>query len=410
MRAEVLAVGTELLLGQIANTNAQKISRRLAEIGVDVHHHQAVGDNVDRIADAVRLALSRSDVVILTGGLGPTDDDVTREGVAAALGLELVRVPEIESHLREKFERLGREMPESNLRQCDVPDGAQYILPDRGTAPGLVVEQDGRRLYAVPGVPAEMLEMLEEVIVPELAEAAGGKTILSRTIRVVGVPEARVGELLGDLFRGVVNPSIAYLASEGEVRIRLTAKAATQADAVRLIVPVEAEVRRRLGEAVFAVDEENLEALVGRLLAERNLTVACAESLTGGELSARITSVPGASDYFAGSVVAYTEQAKRDLLGVSDAVLAEALVSEACAREMARGVRKALGAHIGLGLTGAAGPEEHGGKPPGTVCVALSADDREESREFRAPGDRAQARRWAAQAALDLLRRYLLRG
>jgi nicotinamide-nucleotide amidase len=409
VRAEIVGIGTEILLGQIANSNAQWISQRLAAIGIDVLHHQVVGDNIDRIAGAFRSALDRADVVIATGGLGPTGDDITREGVAEALGLRIERRPEIEEFLRQKFRRLGREMSESNLVQADVPEGARYILPGRGTAPGLALEADGRRLYAVPGVPAEMREMMEGTILPEIREAAGPATLVSRVLRVTGIPEARVGELLDDLFREAENPTLAYLASAGEVRLRLSAKAETREDAEALIEPLEKEVRARLGDAVFGSDEEELESVVGRLLAERKLWLACAESLTGGGLAARITSVSNASGYFAGGAVAYAPDAKKAVLGVSSETIAEhGTVSERCALEMARGARRVFGANIGISTTGVAGPDELEGKPPGTVWVALAADDADEARTFRAPGDREQVRRWAEQAALDLLRRYLL--
>ena len=409
MRAEVVGVGTEILLGQIANTNAQHISGRLAEIGIDVLHHQVVGDNVPRIAEALGLALSRADVVILTGGLGPTGDDVTREAIAEALGLRLERQRDIEMFLQEKFERLGREMPESNLVQADVPDGARYILPERGTAPGLVVASEGKWLYAIPGVPAEMKEMLEGVIVPELRERAGPAGIVSRVLKVAGLAEARVGELLDDLFRSETNPTVAFLASAGEVRVRLTAKAATEEEARSLIAPVEEEVRRRLGIAVFGTDHDELEAVVGELLLERGLSLACAESLTGGSLGARIVDVPDASRYFRGGVVAYSEESKRDVLGVSEGTLrGPGMVSEACAREMAQGVRKVLGADVGVSTTGVAGPAELEGHPPGEVWIAVATPDAEEARHLRAPGDRDQIRRWAEQASLDLVRRTLL--
>jgi len=409
MRAEVIGVGTEILLGQICNDNAQWISERLAEVGVDVHHHQAVGDNEARIADAFGLALSRADVVIATGGLGPTQDDITREGLARALGVSLVRRPEIEAYLRTKFQSLGRGMPASNLRQAEVPEGARYILPDRGTAPGLIwVTSDGRRVFAVPGVPAEMKEMLTGSILPELAGLAGSSTIVSRTIRVTGLPESRAAEMLDDVFRSSANPTVAYLASSGEVRVRLTAKASTRAEADALIAPVAEEVAARLGRHVFTTVDEGLEQVVARLLEARSASVACAESLTGGGLAMRLSLAPGASAYFKGSAVCYTAESKRDVLGVSEKTLnGPGVVSEECAREMAQGARRIFHADVGVGLTGAAGPEPHGGAPPGTVCVAFATDDREESRKFRAPGDRDQVRRWAEQGALDLLRRYL---
>jgi nicotinamide-nucleotide amidase len=411
MRAEIIGVGTEILLGQITNSNAQWISERLAEIGVDVLHHQVVGDNEDRIADAFRLALSRADVVIATGGLGPTQDDITREGLSAALGVELERDPALEEFLREKFRRLGRDMPESNLRQCDVPAGARTILPERGTAPGLIFETGaGQRVFVVPGVPAEMREMMESAILPELTKLAGPAAIVSRVIKETGMAEAKVAETLDDLFRGSTNPTVAYLASSGEVKVRLTAKAPTRSEAEALIAPVAEEVSRRLGNVVFATSDEDLAAVVGRHLLERGMTVATAESITAGSIAARLSTPPGASDFFWGGAVTYTAEAKHAVLGVStETIEGPGVVSEECAREMATGARRLFGVDIALAVTGAAGPEPHGGKPPGTVCVAVAGEGGEESRMFRAPGDRDQVRRWAEQAALDLTRRFIQR-
>jgi nicotinamide-nucleotide amidase len=411
VRAELIGIGTEILLGQIANTNARWMSERLAEIGVDVVRHQVVGDNVERIAEAVRLALSRADAVLATGGLGPTGDDVTRQGLAEALALPMERRPEIEEFLREKFRRLGREMPESNLVQADVPKGCRYILPERGTAPGLVGEVDGKRVYAVPGVPAEMEEMVRGTVLPELGALAGERTVVSRVLRVAGMAEARVAELLDDLFRTSTNPTIAFLASAGEVRVRLTAAAPTRAEALRAIGPVEQEVRARLGDAVFGSDRESLEEAVGRLLGERGLRVACAESLTGGSLGARLTSHAQASTYFVGSAVCYSREAKRDVLDVPEEILdGPGTVSEDCALAMAQGARRIYAADVGVSTTGVAGPDELEGKPAGTVFVAVATPDGEEARGFRAPGDREQVRRWAEQAALDLMRRRLSTG
>ncbi len=409
MKAEIIGVGTEILLGQICNNNAQWISQQLAEIGVDVLHHQAVGDNLVRIVSAFRLGLSRSDVVIATGGLGPTQDDITRQGLAAALEVGLVRHPEIEGFLRAKFDRLGREMPEINLIQADVPEGAWYILPDRGTAPGLIcVTADGKRLYVVPGVPAEMREMMTGTILPELADVAGPAALVSRTIKATGIAESRVAELLDDVFRASSNPTVAYLASSGEVKVRLTAKASSRPEAEALIEPLADEVVRRLGRRVFSTSDEELEQVVGRLLVARGMTVACAESLTGGNVGVRLSTAAGASEYFKGSAVTYTAQAKRKILGVrKETIDGPGVVSEECAMEMARGARRLYEADVALALTGVAGPDPHDGKPPGTVCLAVSAGDREETRSFRAPGDREQVRRWAEQAGLDMLRRYV---
>lgn len=409
MRAEVIGVGTEILLGQIPNTNAREISEGLADTGVDVLRHQVVGDNVGRIAEALRLALDRSDIVILTGGLGPTGDDVTREGIAEALGLRLVYHDEIEGFLREKFRRFGRGMPESNLRQCEVPEGARYVFPDRGTAPGLVLEHDGKVVYAVPGVPAEMREMLRGAILPELREQAGESTIASRTIKTAGMAEAQVAELLQDLFDASDNPTVAYLAGSGEVRIRLTAKAASRTQALEVIAPVEEEVRRRLGSVVYGSDDDLLEEVIGRLLQDRGWRVACAESLTGGALGARLTAIPGASLWFAGSAVVYTKDAKRAVLGVPSEVLdGPGAVSEECARAMAEGARRLYGAEVGVSLTGVAGPDAEEDLPPGTIWLGVVAGHGERIRRMTAPGDREGVRGWAVQAALIALRRHLM--
>ena len=409
MRAEIVAVGTELLLGQIANTNARWMSESLAAIGVDVLHHQAVGDNLERIVEAMRLASSRAEVVVVTGGLGPTQDDITRDALGVLLEAPMVRHPELEEMLREKFRSFGRrEMPESNLRQAEVPEGARYIRPDRGTAPGLEAElSDGVRIYAVPGVPEEMIEMMEGTILPELAVAAGG-VVRSRVLRCAGIGESALAERVDDLFSGSTNPTIAFLASSGEVKVRITAKAPTAREADALIEPVAEEVRRRLGDEVFTSEDESLEQAVVRLLATSGTTLACAESITGGGVGARLTSIPGASEVFVGSAVVYRNEAKTAVLGVSPETLeGPGPVSEECAREMAAGARRVFGSDLGLALTGAAGPESHGGAPPGVIWIALEGDDVAHARGFQVPGERDRVRRWAEQAALDLVRRYL---
>lgn len=400
-------MGTELLLGQIPNTNAQWISQRLAEVGVDVLHHRVVGDNLARIADALRESLERADVVIVTGGLGPTGDDLTRDALAEVLGVAMVRHPEIEELLRERFAGFGREMPDNNLRQADVPEGARAILPGRGTAPGLAATMNGSRLYAVPGVPSEMREMLDGTILPEL-RGLSEAIIVSRTIRCTGIGESRVAELLDDLFETSTNPTVAYLASVGEVRVRLTAKAATPAEAEALIEPLVDAIVARLGDVVFSTSDEPLEAAVMRLLIDSKRTLSCAESLTGGGVAERLTIAPGASDGFVGSAVVYTPDAKRAILGVREETIEHSgVVSEACAREMAAGARRAFQTDLAVALTGAAGPEPHEGAAPGTVWIALDADGMQHARGFRSPGERDQVRRWAEQAALDLVRRYL---
>jgi nicotinamide-nucleotide amidase len=409
VRAEVVAVGTELLLGQIANTNARWISERLASIGVDVTHHQVVGDNLERIVDCVRLAAGRADVVLVTGGLGPTQDDITRDAIAEMLGVPLLRDPAFEAWLRERFAGFGQgPMPESNVRQADVPEGFRLIWPERGSAPGLAgYLPGGGRIYAVAGVPGEMVEMMQGTILPELAELSGA-VLVSRVVRCTGIGESRVAELLDDLFTATDNPSVAFLADAGEVKIRLTAKASERQEAARMLEPIVAEVAGRLGDRVFTTLDERLEEALARLLRDAGRTLACAESLTGGSVAARLTSVPGASDYFVGSAVVYTPDAKHDLLGVSTETIAgPGVVSEACAREMAAGARRVFGSDLAIALTGAAGPEPHGGAQPGTVWLALAGDGVDHARTYVAAGDRERVRRWAEQGAMDLVRRHL---
>jgi competence/damage-inducible protein CinA-like protein len=408
MRAEVVAIGTELLLGQIVDTNAAEIGRRLAAVGVDVLYEQTVGDNVDRIVGCLELALTRSDVVVVTGGLGPTQDDVTREAIARVADAPLERRPELEDMLRERFERAGREMPLSNLVQAEVPKGARPILQERGTAPGLVVDVGDHRLYAVPGVPREMDEMLEGTIVPELAAMSGPATIVSRVVRCVGIAESRVAEMVDDLFRGSTNPSVAFLAGGGEVKVRITAKAATDEAALALAEPFVREVVSRVGDFVSSTSDEELEEVVGRLLRTSGGTIATAESLTAGSVAARLARVAGASGYLRGGVVAYQPDVKRDILGVRDETIGgPGVVSAECAAEMAAGVRRLLEADLGVSLTGVAGPEPHDGEEPGTVWVGIHAEGVAHQRRIRAPGDREMVVRWSEQAALDLVRRHL---
>ncbi|HEV8425487.1 MAG TPA: competence/damage-inducible protein A [Actinomycetes bacterium] len=412
MRCEIVGVGTELLLGQIVNTNAAWIGQRLADVGWDCLRHTAVGDNEARIAEVIREALGRADAVIVTGGLGPTQDDVTREAIAAVAGVPLVRRPELEAWLRERFARMGvQRMAEMNLRQADVPEGARHIDNPRGTAPGLIVEVDGRPAYAVPGVPREMEGMLERVVLPDLAARAGeGRAIVSRTLRTAGVGESRLAERLTPLWEeaGAGEVTLAYLASPGEVRVRLTAVGATRDEALADIAPVEASIREQLGDIVYGTDDETLEAAVGRLLRERGGTLATAESLTGGLLGGRITGVPGSSGYYLGGVVAYATDAKASLLGVDlELLAADGPVSEPVAAAMAEGARKAFGADLGLAATGVAGPAEQAGRPVGTLCLGVADAAGTATRTLTAPGDRTQVRLWTSAVALDLVRRRL---
>jgi nicotinamide-nucleotide amidase len=401
-----VAVGTELLLGQIVNTNAQHISRALASIGIDVYAHTVVGDNLERVAAALDAAAGRADAVVVTGGLGPTPDDLTREAVSAWLGRPLGRDPGLVTKVTEIFARLGRSMPEANLRQADLPEGAEPIAPE-GTAPGFVVENDGVVLAALPGVPWEMKAMLEGTVLPLLARRAGAGAIVSREVLVIGLGESATHERIADIVDAQSNPTLAYLAGSGRVRVRITAKAADDAAARELIDPVESEVRARLGDAAVP-EHASLSSALGALLIGKGATVAVAESLTGGLLAAELTEEAGASDFFAGSLVVYSNEAKARVAGVDETILAgPGAVSEEAAGALARGAAARYAADLGLSTTGVAGPAEQEGKPPGTIFVGACWRGRVEVRRVRGYGDRANMRALAVTAALDLGRRVV---
>jgi nicotinamide-nucleotide amidase len=408
MRAEVLAVGTELLLGQIVDTNSAWIGEQLALHGIEHLRQTKVGDNHDRIVAALREALDRADAVIVCGGLGPTQDDITRDAIASVMGVELVRDEAVADVIRHLFASRGRAMPDNNLRQADVPAGATVIEQRTGTAPGLICPVGEQVVYAVPGVPHEMKEMLERAILPDLGERAGERVaIVSRTLRTWGESESRLAELLGPrivALDAAANPTIAFLASGIEgLKVRLTARAGTTAEAEALLDAEEAEVRAVLGDLVFSGADEPMEAVVGRLLVARGETMAVAESLTGGLVASRIVAVPGASAWFRGGIVAYATDVKSDLLGVPPGPV----VSEAAAVAMADGVRRRLGADVGLSTTGVAGPTEQDGEPPGTVWLGLAVGDEVDAVRVRLPGDRDRVRQMAVISALDRLRRRL---
>lgn len=410
MIVETLAVGTELLLGQIVNTNAATIGSRLADAGLDHFHQAVVGDNLDRVADSIRLAASRADALIITGGIGPTRDDLTREAIEAATGRRLIFDEAYGEFLRSWWARRNRVMPESNLRQAYKPEGAEFVPNSKGTAPGLKLLHDGSWIFAVPGVPAEMVPMVEDHIIPFLQRSGGLEeaVVVSRLIRSWGESESQVGELLDDLFEEGRNPTVAFLASSGEIKVRLTAKAATQDRANALIAPVEEEVRRRMGPRVFGADAETIERVLLDGLGSRGWTLATAESATGGLLAGRITSVPGASAVFRGSIVAYDADVKQSLLDVPAAVIQEhGVVSEPVAEAMAEGAAHRLGADCVIATTGAAGPDPHDSEV-GTMVVAVRTPERTRVRTLRMPGDRERIRTYTVTAALHHLRLAML--
>ncbi len=423
MRVEVVAVGTELLLGQIADTNGAWLGEQLAAAGVDSHFHQVVGDNRDRIVLALRTALARSDAVIVCGGLGPTQDDITREAIAEVMGVPLVRDQAMVARIAGLFAERGRQMPANNARQADVPARASVIEQVRGTAPGLICSLGDQVVYAVPGVPHEMAEMYQRGILPDLrrrlADAGEEAVIASRVLRTWGSSESALAEALEDRVAaldtgagggGRSAATIAFLASGIEgIKVRLTvrapdaAAAAAQLDAEEKVV--RAVLAERVGDVVFGVDDETMEQAVAGLLAGRHLSLGVAESLTGGLIASRLVDVPGASRWFRGGVVAYDSAVKFTVLGLPGGPV----VTAAAAAAMAEGARQVLDADVGLGITGVAGPDEQEGTAVGTVHVGLALPGVEvATRAFHLPGDRPRIRQYAAISALDLLRRALL--
>jgi nicotinamide-nucleotide amidase len=402
MIVEVIAVGTELLLGQIINTNVAHIGGRIADLGLDAHYQQTVGDNLGRMEEAIRTALDRADAVIITGGIGPTQDDITREAICAATGRAMGFSDDYAQALRERYATWGREMPESNLRQAEYPEGAELLPNPRGTAPGLALEHDGKLIFALPGVPPEMFLLLDDHVLPRIKQKAGiDEVLVSRVIRTWGRGESNVAEMLGDLFESSTNPSMAFLASNGEIKVRLTAKARTADEAEALIAPVETEVKRRLGSLVFGTDEDTIETILIGLAKARGWTIGTAESATGGLLAGRLTATPGSSDVFRGSVVAYAPDLKSDLLGVSDETIASGVVSEETALAMAQGARRRLAVDVAVSVTGFAGP---GGEEPGTMIIAVATPERSQARTLRMPGDRERVRTFTVTAGMHLLR------
>ena len=409
MRCEIIAVGTELLLGQIVDTNSAWMGEQLALAGIDSHFQTRVGDNHERMVSALRLALGRADAVILCGGLGPTQDDITRDAIAEVMGVDLVRDESVADRLRAYFRARGRDMPLSNLRQADVPAGASRIPQMPGTAPGLVCPFGEKVVYAVPGVPYEMRIMLEGAVLPDLKRRAGVASVIrSRTLRTWGTSEARLGELCAGRLAALEatgRATIAFLASGIEgLKVRVTAKAGSEEAAARVLDEEEGRLRDVLGDLVFGVDDETMEKVVLGLLGERGLTLAVAESVTGGMAAMRLTSVPGASAVFRGGVVAYASEVKHDVLGVPPGPV----VSPDAARAMAAGACARLGADVGLATTGVAGPEGQEGRAPGTVFLGLHRNGEGEAHEVRLPGDRERIRQYAVIALLNLLRLRLV--
>ena len=400
MRAEIVGVGTELLLGQIANTNAQKISSDLAAIGVDVLWHSVVGDNLERIVNVLELARERADVIVLTGGLGPTPDDITSEAVSRLLGRPLRRDGRLAQIIREKFGAMKRAMPEANLKQADLPVGAVPIEAE-GTAPGYYIDDGSALIFVLPGVPWEMQAMLEKTVVPLLALRSGAATTVSREVVIIGLGESSTHEAIKDLVEAQTNPTIAYRAEAGRVRVRVTAKAQDRAAAETLIAPVETEIRARLGDVALGPEATSLPEALSVTLRHRGETVAVAESLTGGRIAAELTGQPGSSDFFAGSLVCYTTTSKAAVALVPEELLERCgPVSEEVAGALATGAAARFDAALGLGATGVAGPRAHDGQPAGTICVGAAYRSAVITGRLRGYGSRANVMAMAVTAAL----------
>ena len=405
-----MAVGTELLLGQVIDTNSAWIGEHLATLGIDSYYQTKVGDNLERIRTVLETAVARSDFVVVCGGLGPTHDDITRDALAAVMGTELRRDAELADRIQRKFWRRGRPMPANNLRQADVPEGAAFVPIFPGTAPGLVCPVGDAVIYAVPGVPWEMKEMMTGWISDDMRRRAGVSSVIqSRTLRTWGESEGGLAEQLGGVIERLDasgRATVAFLASGMEgLKVRLTAKAATEAEAAAILDEEEAAVRATIGDhLVFGTDDETMESAVLDLCRRSGLTLATAESLTGGMISARLVAVPGAGDVFRGSLVTYAAETKRRLLGVPPGPV----VSEQAVRAMAAGACEQLGADCSLAVTGVAGPGPNDGTEPGAVWMATCVDGEITARRHEFPFDRERTRQFTTIGVLNDLRLRLL--
>jgi len=408
--AEIIAVGTELLLGGTANTDAQDVSQLLSELGINVFFHTVVGDNPERMTQAIEIAKNRADIIITTGGLGPTFDDVTKETLAKAFGKKLI-TNEVEANKIRAFfaKRLPHaKMTENNLRQADLPEDCIVFDNGVGTAPGCAFEAEGKHVIMLPGPPRECRAMLKSCVEPYLRKLSDAE-IHSHNIHIFGLGESAVEEKLRSIMENMKNPSLAPYAKDGEVMLRLTAKAGSKQEAEEMMSPILKQVCDTLGDIIYGIDTDSLENTVVELLKENNQTLATAESCTGGLLSKRLTDVPGVSKVYFGGVIAYNEKSKAELLGVEPDIMHEyGAVSREVAVAMAEGVREKLDADIGVGITGIAGPDsDSSGQEPGTVFVAVSTRKATTCKQLRLNYDRERVRIGATLNALDMIRRLL---
>jgi nicotinamide-nucleotide amidase len=409
MKAEILAVGTEILLGDIVNTNSHYISQRLADLGISVYYQTVVGDNEERLYDAYKLAFERANIVIATGGLGPTKDDLTKEIGAKYFGKELVLHEESLDYIKNFFDRLNRPMSEGNRKQAMFPEGSIIVANPNGTAPGCIIEENSKILIMMPGPPKEMTPMFEDSIVPYLQKFSDG-VLVSKVLRVLGLGESGMAERVQDIIDNNTNPTVAPYAKDNEAILRITAKGKTKEEAKQLILPIEQEIRSRIGDDIYAEGETTVDAVVGEMLVKRNLTISTAESCTGGLLAGRLINYPGISSVFLEGAITYSNEAKIKRLGVKEETLEKyGAVSEETAREMAAGIAKAAGTDIGISVTGIAGPD--GGteeKPVGLVYLGLYIKGEVKTKKLSMFGDRQKIRNRTVVSALDWLRRELL--
>jgi nicotinamide-nucleotide amidase len=409
LNAEIIAVGSELLTPQRLDTNSLYLTDRLNALGVEVTTKTIVGDNLDRLAAAVRLAASRTGIVIITGGLGPTEDDLTREAVAQALGRKLVYHPEIAAGIEQRFARLKRRMAENNRRQAFIVEGAAVLPNDRGTAPGQWIDDRDVSVLLLPGPPGELEAMFQRQCMPRLERRVPRQVIRAVCFRVAGMPESDLDQLISPVYKRYLNPATTILAGAGDIQVHLRARTSTEEEAAALLTEVAAQIEVLLGDRVYSRSGDSLEAVVGQMFKQAGATLAVAESMTGGMLAERITSVPGSSAYFLGGFLTYTNAMKAELLGIGEAVLAEfGAVSRETAELMAQAARRRTGATYAVSVTGIAGPDTGGGNAPaGTTYIGVAGPEGCEVTARQFLGDRTRVRSFATQIALDLLRRRL---
>ena len=409
LTAEIIAIGTEILLGDIVNTNAAYLARKLAQLGINTFHQEVVGDNPERVLETFERAFERANVVITSGGLGPTQDDLSKEMGAQFFGVSLKEDPEARAHIESYMHRLGRTITENNWKQAMLPDGSIPLYNHNGTAPGFILNRDERILIMLPGPPSEMIPMFDELVVPYL-RSLSEDVLLSRTLHICGVGESAVESILQARMREMSNPTLAPYAKEGTVDLRITVKAKSEEVAKSMIAPVEEEIRSIFGRQIFGADEDTLESVIVELLAERGWHVATAESCTAGWASGRIVNYPGASKVLEGGLVTYSNEAKMSLLGVKKETLEQfGAVSVQTAAEMAEGAAKVLGTETAISITGIAGPG--GGtpdKPVGTVCVGVYCQGKVKTERFHFSRNREANRRLSVVKALDMLRLFIL--